>query len=72
MGPREIQQRLEAIITALEAAKDMETKYEVHKAMARQGRAFITGFREDFAEELDALDQAYQQSLALQSRLSQD
>lgn len=70
MEQSEVQRKVESIILDLEMAKDIETKHQVHQVMADRGRAFITGFREDFSQELQALERAYQKSLELLDSLS--
>ncbi len=70
MEQAEVQRELERIILELEMAKDIETKHQVHQIMADRGRAFITGFREDFSQELEALKRAYHKSVKLLDSLS--
>lgn len=70
MEGEKLQGKLESIILDLEAACDIETKYQIHDVMSKRGEVFITGFKEDFKQELDALEQAYQKLLNLLVSLS--
>lgn len=72
MEGKKVQRKLESIILDLEAARDMETKYQIHDVMSKGGEAFITGFKEDFAEEFQALERAYNRSLKLLDKLTEN
>ena len=69
MDREKVRNKLEDIILNLEIAQGIDEKYKIHEEMSKQGKSLIVGSRKDFKEELEALKEAYSQSLSLLSSL---